>query len=73
MLITAPVNRNLQMEIVSMDSRPTATPGIGTRIQWYLLKLPLTLVLIVAGFILEAMICWPFAMLCWLHTRRRVR
>ena len=50
-----------------------AAPGLRARLQWYLLKLPLTVVLIVAGFIFEAMICWPFALLCWLHTRRSAR
>ena len=56
-----------------MDANHTATPGLGARIHWHLLKLPLTVVLIVAGFIFEAMICWPFALLCWLHTRRSAR
>jgi hypothetical protein len=35
----------------------------------YLLKLPLTLVLIMVGFLLEAAIAWPFALLCRLHRR----
>ena len=45
----------------------------GARLQWYLLKLPLTVVLIVVGFLFEAVICWPFALLCWLHGRRSPR
>ncbi|MFA7423852.1 MAG: hypothetical protein WCZ16_02235 [Desulfosarcinaceae bacterium] len=51
----------------------TATPGLGMRLKWYLLKLPLTVVLIAAGFIFEAIISWPFALLCWLHTRHTSR
>jgi hypothetical protein len=53
-----------------MNAPSTAELKFKTRLQWYLLKLPLTVVLIVAGFIFEAMICWPFALLCWLHARR---
>jgi hypothetical protein len=56
-----------------MDVSPTAVPGFGARLQWYLLKLPLTVALILVGFLFEAMISWPFALLCWLHTRRRAR
>jgi hypothetical protein len=50
-----------------------AATGIGARLKWYLLKLPLTVVLIAAGFIFEAIISWPFALLCWLHTRHLSR
>ena len=56
-----------------MNAPSTAELKFKTRLHWYLLKLPLTVVLIVAGFIFEAMICWPFALLCWLHTRRSAR
>jgi hypothetical protein len=51
----------------------SSVPGFGARLQWYLLKLLLTVVLIVVGFIFEAAICWPFALLCWLHERRSPR
>ncbi len=46
---------------------------IATQIQWYLLKLPLTVVLIMVGFFFEAITSWPFALLCSIHPRPRQR
>ena len=56
-----------------MDLSPAAAPGLGARLHWYLLKLPLTVALILVGFLFEALICWPFALLCWMHGRRSPR
>lgn len=56
-----------------MRASQTVTPGFGASLQWYLLKLPLTVALVFVGFLFDAMICWPFALLCWLHERRSPR
>ena len=59
--------------IAPMESSVTPATGIAARINWYLLKLPLTLALIVIGFLLEAAIQWPFALLCRLNARPKAR
>ena len=47
--------------------------ALAARLKWYLIKLPLTLSLITIGLLLETLINWPFALLCWLHVRRGPR
>ncbi|MFO7686149.1 MAG: hypothetical protein R6V60_08645 [Desulfobacterales bacterium] len=54
-----------------MDLPFSPADALPARLRWYLLKLPLTLVLIFVGFLFEAFLGWPFAVLCWLHARRR--
>ena len=56
-----------------MDTLSSSAMPIATQLHWYLLKLPLTLALIVLGFLLEAAITWPFALLCRLHAGPRPR
>lgn len=45
-------------------------PAAFAALRWYLLKLPLTLALIVAGFIVDFVVAWPFALLCRLDRPR---
>jgi len=40
------------------------------RIGWYLFKLPLMLILILFGFLLDFLCGWPFDLLCRLDRRR---
>ncbi len=54
-----------------MDFPFPSAATLPARLHWYLLKLPLMLTLMLFGFLLEALLEWPFAVLCWLHSRRR--
>ena len=56
-----------------MESSVPPAAGIAARLNWHLLKLPLTLALILIGFLFEAAIQWPFALLCRLNTRPKER